>query len=234
MPNQITVPFHGSKLLIVEHNDQPYTPMKPIAEGMGMSWQGQHQKLKLNPDRWTIKEILMVAEDGKQRPMICLPLRKLFGWLQTISPNKVKASIRDRVIQYQNECDDVLWQYWTNKAQHQPKPQTPAVVPLNLHLPVTWWNQHSHILKHHGCQDYSFTQANRLPVKMLFGDCIDSPSAITSILMVLKKAGYEVEAAEMELQAHRHFAETMYQRLEQINRLSQDVLNSSVALPVRR
>lgn len=233
MPNQITVPFHGSKLLIVDRCGEPFTPMRPIVEGMGMSWGAQFTKLKTNAQRWGVA-IIETPTNGNTQDSLCLPLRKLFGWLQTISPNKVKASIRDRVIQYQNECDDVLWQYWTNKTQQQPTPQTPAVVPLNLHLPVTWWNQHSHILKHHGCQDYAFTQANRFPVKMLFGDCIDSPSAISSILMVLKKAGYEVEAAEMELQAHRHYAETMYQRLEQINRLSQGVLNSSVALPVRR
>lgn len=30
----------------------------------------------------------------------------------TISPNKVKPELRDRVIMYQNECDDVLWDYW--------------------------------------------------------------------------------------------------------------------------
>lgn len=38
MPNQIKVPFHGSNLFIIDHNGEPYTPMKPIVEGMGMSW----------------------------------------------------------------------------------------------------------------------------------------------------------------------------------------------------
>ena len=45
--------------------------------------------------------------------MVCLPLRKLLAWLTTISPNKVKPELRDTVIMYQNECDDVLWNYWT-------------------------------------------------------------------------------------------------------------------------
>lgn len=39
--------------------------------------------------------------------MLCLALRKLNGWLQTISPNKVKPEIREKVVQYQEECDDV-------------------------------------------------------------------------------------------------------------------------------
>ena len=85
-----------------------------IVEGTGLSWQGQYEKLTQNQRlSSTIKEIVMVAEDGKQREMVCLPLRKLPGWLMTIYPNKVKPEIRDTVIAYQNECDDALWDYWT-------------------------------------------------------------------------------------------------------------------------
>jgi phage antirepressor YoqD-like protein len=87
--------------------------MKPIVEGMGLSWQGQHEKLSANKARWTIKEILMVAEDGKMREQSCMPLRKLPGWMGTVHPNKVNPEIRDGIIAYQNECDDVLWQHWT-------------------------------------------------------------------------------------------------------------------------
>lgn len=45
--------------------------------------------------------------------MICLQLRKLSAWMLTIYPNKVKSEIRDKVIQFQEECDDVLYRYWT-------------------------------------------------------------------------------------------------------------------------
>ena len=31
----------------------------------------------------------------------------------TISPNKVKAELRNTITRYQEECDEVLWQYWT-------------------------------------------------------------------------------------------------------------------------
>lgn len=108
----INVPFHGASLYVVNHNGEPYTPMKPIVEGMGMDWMGQYTKLKQRFSS-TIEEISMVAADGKTRKMICLALRKLAGWLNTISPNKVRPEIRDRVIQYQDECDDVLYEYWT-------------------------------------------------------------------------------------------------------------------------
>ncbi len=109
---QIYVPFHSADLLIVEFNDQPFTAMRPIVEGMGLTWQSQYEKLKLKFSS-VITEIVTTGKDGKQYNMVCLPVRKLFGWLMTISPNKVNPEIRDTVIKYQNECDDVLWDYWT-------------------------------------------------------------------------------------------------------------------------
>lgn len=108
----INVPFHGDSLYVVNYNGQPYVPMKPIVEGMGMDWASQFTKLKQR-FKSTIAEITMVAEDGKSRNMLCIALRKLSGWLHTISPNKVKPEIRDKVTRYQEECDDVLYEYWT-------------------------------------------------------------------------------------------------------------------------
>ncbi|HAK1936208.1 TPA: phage antirepressor Ant [Salmonella enterica] len=115
----INVTFHGAELYVVNHNGEPYTPMKPIVEGMGMDWASQFTKLK---QRFTkgIVEIAIPSVGGMQT-MICLALRKLAGWLQTISPNKVKPEIRDKVIQYQEECDDVLYEYWTKGKAENPR-----------------------------------------------------------------------------------------------------------------
>lgn len=109
---QITVPFHSAELYLIEHNGQPYTPMRPIVENMGLSWASQTVKFNSNKSRWGVSIIETPTLSGIQE-MLCIPLRKLFGWLMTISPNKVKSEIRETVIKYQNECDDVLWDYWT-------------------------------------------------------------------------------------------------------------------------
>ncbi|EKR4921431.1 phage antirepressor N-terminal domain-containing protein [Escherichia coli] len=118
----INVQFHGSELYVIEHNGEPYTPMKPIVEGMGLDWMGQLTKLKGRFAR-SVEEISMVAADGKSRGMICLPLRKLAAWLNSISANKVRPEIRDRVLQYQAECDDVLYDYWTKGVAVNPRAQ---------------------------------------------------------------------------------------------------------------
>ncbi|ELG2962005.1 phage antirepressor N-terminal domain-containing protein [Vibrio fluvialis] len=127
MPNQIKVPFHGSNLFIVDRNGEPYTPMKPIVEGMGLAWQSQHKKLTSNSERWGITMMVIPSVDP-HNSVTCIPLRKLFGWLQTLQPNRVREDIRDKVIQYQNECDDVLWKYWTK--QHE----TPVMPPSRMRM----------------------------------------------------------------------------------------------------
>jgi len=118
----INVPFHGTRLYIVNHNGEPYTPMRPIVEGMGITWQSQLEKIK-NRFSKGVTEIVIPSAGGSQS-MTCLALRKLNGWLQTISPNKVKPEIRERVIQYQEECDDVLYEYWTKGEVKNPRKAT--------------------------------------------------------------------------------------------------------------
>ncbi|SET28125.1 phage antirepressor N-terminal domain-containing protein [Thorsellia anophelis] len=121
----IRVPFHGADLFVVEHNGEPFVPMKPVVEGMGLTWQSQNEKLKR---RFTkgVTEIVIPSKGGDQM-MTCLALRKLAGWLATISPSKVKPEIRDKVIQYQEQCDDVLYEYWTT-GQVKPRSFSPAEV----------------------------------------------------------------------------------------------------------
>lgn len=44
----IHVNFHGTELFVIEHNGEPYTPMKPNVEGMGLYWQPQFHKMELD------------------------------------------------------------------------------------------------------------------------------------------------------------------------------------------
>ncbi|WBA57894.1 phage antirepressor N-terminal domain-containing protein [Providencia sp. 21OH12SH02B-Prov] len=122
----INVPFHGNNLYVVNFNGEPYVPMKPIVEGMGLTWQSQFEKLKQR-FRKGITEIVIPSKGGDQS-MLCLALRKLAGWLHTISPNKVKPEIRDKVIKYQEECDDVLYEYWTTgEVKAKPRKQVKQI-----------------------------------------------------------------------------------------------------------
>ncbi|EEM8545038.1 hypothetical protein R5S71_004681 [Salmonella enterica] len=124
----ITVPFHGNALYVVNHNGEPYTPMKPIVKGMGMTWEPQLRKLNQRFAKGMIK--MTIPSIGGDQEMVCLALRKLSAWLATISPNKVRPEIRDKVIQYQAECDDVLYEYWTKGIVVNPR-KTSVMEELN-------------------------------------------------------------------------------------------------------
>ena len=49
---QITVPFHNTNLYLVEHNGQPYIPMRPVVEGMGLTWASQTVKFNSKFLKW--------------------------------------------------------------------------------------------------------------------------------------------------------------------------------------
>ena len=91
---KITIPFHDKPLVLIDHDEKPFVAMRPIVEGMGMKWQAQQLKLRRRFDS-TVTEIVTVADDGKQRRMLCLPLKQLPVWLHTINSGKVAPAIRD-------------------------------------------------------------------------------------------------------------------------------------------
>jgi hypothetical protein len=130
----ISVPFQGATLTLIDHEGEPFAAMRPIVEGMGITWEPQRAKLRDDGQRWKCHDIVAVAEDGKRRKMICLPLRKLAGWLAGISVRKVKPEIRDRLTAFQEECDDALWAYWTAGRAAPPAPVQAAPAPRQADL----------------------------------------------------------------------------------------------------
>ena len=58
--------------------------------------------------------MIIVAEDGKKREMICLPIEYLNGWLFGIDINRCKPEIRGTLIKYKKECYQALHDYWFN------------------------------------------------------------------------------------------------------------------------
>ena len=115
MKNEIIkVPFYGNELIAIEVNEEPYVAMRSITEGMGLSWSTQRQKLERQKDKFNCVHMNTVAEDGKIRKMLCLPVKKLNGWLFSINADKCHPDIRQKVKTYQEECFQVLYEYFHN------------------------------------------------------------------------------------------------------------------------
>ena len=116
----LNVNFLGSEIMVINHDGEPYVAMRTVVDGMELDWASQFTKIK---QRFisVVVEITTTGKDGKNYKMLCLPLRKLFGWLMTINPDKVASHKRQTIIRYQNECDDALWQYWTTGIANREK-----------------------------------------------------------------------------------------------------------------
>ncbi|MFI8380667.1 phage antirepressor N-terminal domain-containing protein [Pseudomonas sp. NPDC079086] len=118
----IPVPFYEDTVVLVGQDNEPYVAMRAIVENMGLNWASQYTKLKSNPERWGVVIIATPSLGGMQEAT-CLPLRKLAAWLMGITPSRVSPELRDKIIRYQNECDDALWDYWTKGSATRPGAQ---------------------------------------------------------------------------------------------------------------
>jgi|GEM_PF-6178631 len=140
------VEFHGDTLYVVEHDNEPYVPLRPIVEGMGLDWSAQSRRLHRNKDRWATVAIMATVGDGKQRSTLSMPLRKLTGFLADIDASRVKKDLRAKIVVYQNECDDVLHRYFTTGHAANPRHQAklpPPSQPLPLLAELAEQFQHT-------------------------------------------------------------------------------------------
>lgn len=122
--NTSYVPFNGQQIITAVAAGVTYVAMRQIVENIGIDWTGQSVKLRKMKDKFNCRDISMVAADGKLRKLLCLPLKKLNGWLFSINPEKVRADIRGKLIQYQEECFTVLHDYWTKGNVENPRKKT--------------------------------------------------------------------------------------------------------------
>ena len=118
MANQIstqTISFNNQSLITAEQNGNHYVAMKPICENIGIDWRAQRQRIVRDEVLCsTVVIITTVAEDGKNREMLCLPIQYLNGWLFGIDINRCNQEIRDTLIKYKKECYQALHDYWFN------------------------------------------------------------------------------------------------------------------------
>lgn len=118
----IPVPFYEDTVVLIGQDNEPYVAMRAIVENMSLNWASQYTKLKSNPERWGVVIIATPSLGGMQEA-VCLPLRKLAAWLMGITPSRVSPELRDKIVRYQNECDDALWDYWTKGSAARPGAQ---------------------------------------------------------------------------------------------------------------
>lgn len=100
--------------IVATNNAEKLVPIKPICEALGIDAKVQRNKIQEHPILNSIGVLsTLVAADGKQREMLCLPLEYVFGWLFTINPSNVSKEACESVLSYQLECYRALYEYFT-------------------------------------------------------------------------------------------------------------------------
>lgn len=118
---QRQVEFYGDQIIgvLIQRGEDPpewYVPLRPIAEFLGLDWSSQRKRTLDDP---VLAETLIsvvintTQKTGRghgSRPMVCLPLEYLPGWLFGLNASKVRAGLADKIMYYRRECFHVLWQ----------------------------------------------------------------------------------------------------------------------------
>ena len=114
----LTAEFLGKEITLVDNNGVAYVAMREVVEGIGLSWGSQSIKLTKNREKFGCFDIATPTNGGIQS-MLCMPIKKLNGWLFSINPNKVRSDLKARLKNYQEECFLALWDYWTDTSIKQ-------------------------------------------------------------------------------------------------------------------
>lgn len=108
--------INSTPVLVEEAPDGLYVPVRPICDMLGIASHGQRERIQRDPILGPVgRTIRSTGADGKTYEMLCLPFRYIFGWLFTITASMVKEEARGKLIQYQKECYDALYDYFENK-----------------------------------------------------------------------------------------------------------------------
>ena len=110
---QKLVEFYGDDLQGVVVMTTPYqrtifVPLRPLCTFLGLDWSAQRKRISRDPVLTEAMKSVEIQTPGGPQVMQCLPLDYLNGWLFGVSSSRVKESLKDRVIQYQRECYQVL------------------------------------------------------------------------------------------------------------------------------
>lgn len=100
--------------IIVIENGEKRVAVKPICEALGVAHQSQIERLKSDPILGsTVTTNVTVGADGKQREMVTIPFKFVFGWLFRIDSRNVKDGAKEAVERYQLECYNALYNHFT-------------------------------------------------------------------------------------------------------------------------
>lgn len=99
-------------LIEAAERQEIYVPIRQISDYLGLAFAAQRTRINRDPvlsDAVRIINIATESEKGGNPNVLCIPLKYMPGWLFGISVTRVKPELQDKILRYQRECYDVLW-----------------------------------------------------------------------------------------------------------------------------
>ena len=92
--------------------------LRPLVECLGMSWSTQAHKILRNP-QFTCVHMNTHDSIGREQEMLCIPVQQVGMWLCTVNANKVRADIKDKVLQFQMHLQVVIHDALTGRVTRE-------------------------------------------------------------------------------------------------------------------
>lgn len=109
------VDFYGDQVTgAVVEGGEIYIPLRPICEYLGLSWNGQRERMQrddvLADALRGVRVTRSPGTGGGSQEMLCLPLDLLPGFLFGVSTARIKPELREKITRYRRECFRRLWE----------------------------------------------------------------------------------------------------------------------------
>lgn len=111
LATNLSVTFQNSRLYLCSYKGEPYVPLRPLVEAVGLVWQTQAMKIKKR-EEWASVTLELALGEGRPLNYLCLPLRTLPLFMKTLSPTRVKPNMKGRVNAFKKHCRKVLADAW--------------------------------------------------------------------------------------------------------------------------
>jgi hypothetical protein len=125
---QKDVIFYGDHIVAVQlENGDVYVPVRQMCELLGVGYQGQIDRIRRDPVLQKYEQPIVVSREGEGRSggaqeTNCLLLKYVPGWLFGIQASRVREEVRERLLHYQEEVYDVIWQAFRDEVEIAPPP----------------------------------------------------------------------------------------------------------------
>jgi hypothetical protein len=128
-PIQRTVAFYEDELIAIQEPNTGaiFVPFARLCDNLGITRARQARRVREHPVLSRGLTTLTFESSGGPQQAECLRIDMIPLWLSGVNANRVKGSVKDKLILYQTEAAGVLWQAF--KDDILPAPPTETLVP---------------------------------------------------------------------------------------------------------